>query len=159
MQKTMGALVLLQSESNPALNTVTAYGQGYVEINAVQYEHAVYFGPAGDIARLEVASAADFTEALLRKIAGLDAAAGTDPMAFLDADTAPARPDDAPEVVLIGTGLKQRFLAPEAIRLLIRMGIGVEAMTTQAAARTYNILMAEGRHVVVALLPHEETQP
>ncbi|CPM88268.1 Protein of uncharacterised function (DUF498/DUF598) [Bordetella pertussis] len=31
--------------------------------------------------------------------------------------------------------------------------MGVEAMDTQAAARTYNILMAEGRRVVVALLP------
>jgi uncharacterized protein len=29
-------------------------------------------------------------------------------------------------------------------------------MSTQAAARTYNILMAEGRRVVAALLPHEE---
>lgn len=158
MERTMGAHVLLQSESNPALNTVTAYGQGYVEINAVQYEHAVYFGPAGDVSRLEAASAADFTEALLRQIAGLDTTSA-DPLAFLDADTAPARPDDAPEVILVGTGLKQRFLAPEAVRPLIRMGIGVEAMTTQAAARTYNILMAEGRHVIVALLPHEEAQP
>lgn len=150
--------MLLQSESNPALNTVTAYGQGYIEINAVQYDHAVYFAPEGEISQLDAANAADFTEALLRKIAGL-ADAPQDPLAFLDADEAPVPPENAPEVVLVGTGLTQRFLAPGAIRALTRLGIGVEAMTTQAAARTYNILMSEGRHVVAALLPYEETQP
>ncbi|HEU0229052.1 MAG TPA: MTH938/NDUFAF3 family protein [Burkholderiaceae bacterium] len=149
--------MLLQSESNPTLNTVTAYGQGYVEINAVHYEHAVYFAPDGAVTPLEATCAADFTEALLKKIAGLNES-GSDPLAFLDADAAPAKPDNAPEVILVGTGLTQRFLAPDAVRTLTRLGIGVEAMTTQAAARTYNILMAEGRHVVVALLPHEETQ-
>lgn len=149
--------MLLQSESNPALNTVTAYGRGYIEINAVSYEHAVYFAPEGAISPLDVARAADIGEALLKKIAGLDETP-VDPMAFLDADSAPAKPENAPEVVLIGTGLTQQFLPHSVTQSLTRLGIGVEAMTTQAAARTYNILMAEGRHVVVALLPHEEEQ-
>jgi uncharacterized protein len=149
--------VLLQSESTPTLNTVTAYGRGYVEINAVSYSHAVYFAPEGAVSRLEVASSADIDAAMLEKIAGL-AAPASDPMAFLDADSAPARPDNAPEVVLIGTGLVQHFLPHRVSRSLTSRGIGVETMTTQAAARTYNILMAEGRHVVVALLPYEDEQ-
>lgn len=149
--------MLLQSESNPTFNTVTAYGRGYVEINAVSYSHAVYFAPEGAVSRLDVASSADIDTTVLEKIAGLKAPV-SDPMAFLDAGATAVAPDDAPEVVLIGTGLTQHFLPHQVSQSLTRRGIGVETMTTQAAARTYNILMAEGRHVVVVLLPHEEEQ-
>ncbi|OWT56217.1 Mth938-like domain-containing protein [Candidimonas nitroreducens] len=148
----------LQTESNPALNTVTAYGRDYIEINQVSYEHAVYFGPQGDIRAWEVKTTADITAEQLRLAAGLGAATA-DPLDFLDAGTAPAKPPDAPEVVLVGTGLKQQFLPQHVTRELIRLGIGVETMSTQAAARTYNILMAEGRRVIAALLPHEENTP
>lgn len=146
----------LHSESNPALNTVTAYGHDYIEINRITYAHAVYFAPEGDIHPWHVQTVADITAQELRQIAQLPESSA-DPMAFLD--NAPSKkPDDAPEVVLLGTGLKQHFLAASVTRPLLSMGIGVEVMSTQAAARTYNILMAEGRRVVVALLPHEESE-
>ncbi|HNQ05404.1 MAG TPA: Mth938-like domain-containing protein [Thiobacillaceae bacterium] len=58
----------------------------------------------------------------------------------------------APEIVLLGTGPRQRFPAPEVYKGLIRARIGVEIMDTQAACRTYNILAAEGRRVAAALL-------
>jgi uncharacterized protein len=58
-----------------------------------------------------------------------------------------------PEVVLLGTGAKQRFLHPSRLAAVYRAGIGVEIMTTAAACRTYNILVAEERRVVAALLP------
>jgi uncharacterized protein len=35
---------------------------------------------------------------------------------------------------------------------LYQAGIGVEVMDTRAACRTYNILLAEGRRVVAALI-------
>ena len=75
-------------------------------------------------------------------------------LAFLD-DEAPAveLPDDAPEVLLIGTGPRQVFLRPDVLRPLLALGIGIETMTTQAAARTYNILMSEERRVLALLLP------
>lgn len=146
----------LQTESNPALNTVTAYGRDYIEINQVSYGHAVYFGPQGDIRPWDARTPEDITAELLRLAAGLGETVA-DPMAFLDAEPAAQKPADAPEVVLVGTGLKQQFLPPHVTRDLIRLGIGVEAMSTQAAARTYNILMAEGRRVIAALLPYEDT--
>ncbi|HUH87576.1 MAG TPA: MTH938/NDUFAF3 family protein [Pusillimonas sp.] len=146
----------LQTESNPALNTVTAYGEDYIEINAVTYRHAVFFGPEGDIRRWDADTAVTISPALLRQAAGLVNIA-PDPMAFLDG-TPPARPADAPEVLLIGTGSKQHLLPASVTGELLAMGIGVEFMSTQAAARTYNILMAEGRRVVAALLPLEPTQ-
>lgn len=77
-----------------------------------------------------------------------------DPLAFLDEPEAtPSRPANAPEVLLVGTGGRQQFLRPEVLRPLLAAGIGVEIMDTHAASRTYNILMAEGRRVVVALIP------
>ncbi len=147
----------LQSETNPALNTVTAYGHDYIEINEVSYGHAVYFGPEGDINTWPVKVVGDITADTLRAIAGLTAAS-IDPMAFLDAGVAPQKPAGAPEVLLIGTGSKQHLLPVHITRPLLDAGIGVEAMSTHAAARTYNILMAEGRRVIVALLPLEEDE-
>jgi len=146
--------VQLQTESNPALNTVTAYGDDYIEINAVTYRHAVYFGPEGEIHAMPVTSSDQISAALLRQIAGIPEPGAADPMAFLD-DAPPTLPADAPQIVLIGTGARQRFLAASLIQPLNRLGIGVESMDTQAAARTYNILMNEGRRVVAALLPLE----
>lgn len=58
-----------------------------------------------------------------------------------------------PEVVLIGTGKNQVFLPAELLMLFYQNGIGVEMMTTQAACRTFNVLIADNRKVAAALLP------
>jgi len=115
----------------------------------------VHFAPEGEIHQLDVQDVSDFTAELLRELAGLRKAS-SDPMAFLEGNTALVRAADAPEVVLIGTGLEQRFLPHRLTQPLLAAGTGIEAMSTQAAARTYNILMAEGRRVVAALLPCKE---
>ncbi len=57
-----------------------------------------------------------------------------------------------PEVVLLGTGKQHRFTHPKHIQALTALNIAVECMSTAAACRTYNILVAEGRQVVAALL-------
>ena len=57
-----------------------------------------------------------------------------------------------PEVVLLGTGQRQRFPRAELLTSLVTAGIGWEVMDTAAACRTYNILMGEGRNVAAALL-------
>src|SRR3546814_3744454 len=97
----------------------------------------------------------DIDAGMLRQVAGLTDSK-PDPMAFLDGGATEQKPPDAPEVLLVGTGLKQRLLAPQVTQPLLQLGIGVEAMSTEAAARTYNILMSEGRRVVAALLPNKE---
>ena len=147
----------LHNDTDPRLNTVTAYGDGYVEINLIRFPHAVAFGPEGDITPWPVNDASAITTALLRQAAGLPEVTA-DPLAFLDEpeDAAPALPPGAPEVLLVGTGARQQFLPPATLAPLLRAGIGIETMDTQAAARTYNILMAEGRRVIVALIPAEE---
>jgi uncharacterized protein len=57
-----------------------------------------------------------------------------------------------PEVVVIGSGPRQEFPAPEVLGAVLSRGIGCEVMDTGAACRTYNILASEGRTVVAALL-------
>lgn len=57
-----------------------------------------------------------------------------------------------PELVLIGTGETQHFPAGECLRPLIDHRVGYEIMTTAAACRTYNVLVAEGRAVVAGLI-------
>ncbi len=56
-----------------------------------------------------------------------------------------------PEVVIIGTGQRQHFPPRDLMVRAVRAGIGIETMTTEAACRTYNVLIAENRRVVAAL--------
>jgi uncharacterized protein len=58
----------------------------------------------------------------------------------------------APQVVVLGTGARQRFPEPALYAILLARGIGIEIMDTGAACRTYNILVGEGRRVVAALI-------
>jgi uncharacterized protein len=126
--------VKLHSDPLSSLNTITGYGDGYIEVNKTEYAHAVVFGPEGAVTRWSPAAVEDIDAAAIAELVDL----GSKPL---------------PEVLLIGTGIKQRFLAPALLRPLLKAGVGVEMMDSQAASRTYNILMAEDRRVVVALLP------
>ena len=56
-----------------------------------------------------------------------------------------------PEVVLLGSGERQRFPPTEVISAVLSRGIGFEVMDTGAACRTFNILVSEDRRVVAAL--------
>ncbi len=59
---------------------------------------------------------------------------------------------DSIELLLLGTGVDLRPL-PEALRWRFReLGVAIELMSTPPAARTYNILVAEGRKVAAALI-------
>lgn len=55
------------------------------------------------------------------------------------------------EVILLGTGVRQRWPDDDILRELAERGIGLEVMDTAAACRTYNILMADGRIVAAVL--------
>ena len=57
-----------------------------------------------------------------------------------------------PAVVLLGTGVRQQLPAPALLAAFLSRGIGLEAMDNAAAARTFNLLAAEGRRVVAAFL-------
>lgn len=61
-----------------------------------------------------------------------------------------------PEIVLLGTGNRQTFPEPILLTPLLERRIGVEVMTTEAACRTFNILQADERQVVAALMLGEK---
>ncbi|MCJ2083359.1 Mth938-like domain-containing protein [Methylobacterium sp. J-090] len=56
------------------------------------------------------------------------------------------------DLLLIGTGLDIAPFPDSLRRWLKEAGIGLDVMQTGAAARTYNILMAENRKVAAALI-------
>jgi uncharacterized protein len=121
--------VKLHSNSTGTLNTVTAYGDGYVAVNAERFDHSMLVFPEAPVQAWNVTRFEDLDEQMLESAAAHGA-----------------------ELVVVGTGRRQRFIHPRIVASLHRRGIGVEAMDTGAACRTYNILMAEGRKVAAALL-------
>ena len=60
--------------------------------------------------------------------------------------------DCHPELVVLGTGTTLRLPSPEIYGMLLKQGIGLEAMATAAACRTYNLLAQDGRKVAAALI-------
>ncbi|MBA3479439.1 MAG: Mth938-like domain-containing protein [Lautropia sp.] len=121
----------LHPDQNNALNTVTAYGSGYFEINRVRHEGPLLLMPEGEVRRWEVQSYESLTAVDFEALLGRGA-----------------------EVILLGTGTRHRIPPPRLTAALARAGVGIEAMDSSAACRTYNILMGEGRRVLAALLPY-----
>lgn len=58
-----------------------------------------------------------------------------------------------PEFLIIGTGAGMGFPQRALVRALEERGIGVEAMDSRAAARTWGMLRAEDRWIAAALMP------
>lgn len=61
--------------------------------------------------------------------------------------------DPAPEFLILGTGAQQDFPPRRFVDALAARGIGVEAMDSRAAARTWGVLRAEGRWIAAAIMP------
>ena len=57
------------------------------------------------------------------------------------------------DVLFVGTGTDIAHLPDDLETELGNAGIGVEAMASAAASRTYNVLLSEGRRVALALIP------
>ncbi len=110
-------------------NVITAMGAGWVRVGADEFRDSVVIAP----------------DAIVRPWAK----GGFEGLAEDDFERVKAL---APEIVLLGTGSRQRFPHPRLYRALIDANIGVEVMDSAAAARTYNIIAAEGRRVAAALI-------
>ena len=57
-----------------------------------------------------------------------------------------------PEVVLLGTGARATFPSQAVLGEFLKRGIGLETMDNAAAARTFNVLVGEGRRAVAIFL-------
>ena len=58
----------------------------------------------------------------------------------------------APTFLILGTGTKQVFPSPDILAAFADAGVALDAMSTGAACRTYNVLLGEGRPVAAALV-------
>lgn len=111
-----------------ATNTITGYGEDYVAVNGERHASSLIVTAerlqAWDVSGFESLSTQDF-----ETLKGLDV-----------------------EIVILGTGPRQRFPHPRLTAPLTNARVGLEVMDVKAACRTYNILVAEARKVAAALL-------
>ena len=110
-------------------NAIARHGPDGVVVGGGQYTESVVVPWQGSVLPWQVATFDALTAEHFARIAAL-----------------------APELVIFGSGPRIRFPSPALLRPLIDARIGVETMDTAAACRTYNVLVAEGRSVVAALL-------
>jgi uncharacterized protein len=120
--------VKLHASGPSGVNTITGYGEDYVMVNRERRASSLVVLPD----RVEQWGTRQF-DSLTEK-----------DFVFLK--------NLGAEIVLLGTGARQRFPHPRLTAALTQAGIGLEVMDLQAACRTYNILVAEERKVAAALL-------
>ncbi|MDA8454628.1 Mth938-like domain-containing protein [Acidovorax sp. GBBC 3334] len=109
--------------------TISAYGPDWIAVNGEKLTASVVIGARGVRQEWNCARFEDLTAEHFALLADLDA-----------------------EVIIFGSGQRNRFPQPAWLRPLMAKRVGLETMDTQAACRTYNILAGEGRNVVAALL-------
>ena len=119
----------LQLAKTDALNTFTAYGEGYVSVNGIRHHTNIVVLPDRLISEWTLASFESLSVADFERLAALEA-----------------------EIILLGTGQQLRFPDAQLFRPLIEAQKGLEVMDLPAACRTYNILAGEARKVAACLL-------
>ena len=119
----------MQADRMEGAQSIARHGPGGIAVGGVEWTESVLVPWRGGVQRWEVASFDDLEESHFRKVADLQ-----------------------PELVVFGSGPRLRFPKPALLRPLIDARIGVETMDTAAACRTFNVLLAEGRSVVAALV-------
>ena len=118
----------LHQSTPSAAQTITAYGDDYVAVNGERRASSAVVTPERTVAWDNRTF-----DALTREDFAFLATLGL-------------------EIVLLGTGARQRFPNPRLTAPLAQSRIGLEVMDLKAACRTYNILVAEERKVGLALL-------
>jgi uncharacterized protein len=112
---------------------VEAYGDGGFKVSGKAYQGAVLVFPGRTLGW----TARDFTELTAEDFAAVIEAGRSGEVSLM----------------LLGSGARMQMLSPVLRQALRQAGIVTEVMDTGAACRTYNVLMAEGRLIVAALLP------
>ncbi len=118
-----------QPDTAAGVNVISRHEPQRLWVGGSVHAHSLLVPWVGEVQAWPVAALADLTEAHFLQILGLQ-----------------------PELVIVGSGARQRFLPAALLRPLLERRIGVETMDTPAACRTYNVLVSEGRAVVAALL-------
>lgn len=109
-------------------NLFTSYGDTYVAVNNQRYAGPLVVTPDTLHQPWEISAFAELASGHLKLLIEM-----------------------APEIIILGTGVRQQFPRPQLLKELMEARIGVEIMDTPAACRTYNILVSEGRKVIAAV--------
>ena len=125
-----------QPDTLEGVNTITRHDGTRLWVGSTPFAHSVLVPWVGAVQPWPAATLADLTAAHFEQVLAL-----------------------RPELVIFGSGARLRFVPPALMRSLIDQRIGVETMDTAAACRTYNVLVAEGRSVLAALLLEPAAQP
>ncbi|WP_079433992.1 Mth938-like domain-containing protein [Zoogloea sp. LCSB751] len=119
----------LHLDKSTQYNTIARYDARHVQIDDTRYESSLIVMPQRIEADWHAGGFDALDEAAFQRLAALGC-----------------------EILILGTGMKQRFPQPRLMRALIDARIGLEVMDLGSACRTYNILVAEHRNVAAALL-------
>ncbi len=126
----------LQADRIAGQNAIARHGAEGVVVNGVEHRASVVVPWQGEVVPWPVAV-----------------------VASLNAEHFAALAELGPELVIFGSGARLQFPSAALLRPLIDRRIGVETMDTAAACRTYNVLLAEGRSVVAALIFEPQPPP
>lgn len=119
----------LHLDRQGALNFITAYDPGYVQVNQTRHHASLIVLGDRIVEPWRPRAFEDLGETDFEVLAGLGA-----------------------DIVLLGTGRTLRFPPPRMSRSLMARHVGLEVMDSSAACRTFNILVGEGRNVAAALI-------
>lgn len=116
----------------PGRAPIDAYGNGGFRFASMSHKGSIIALPSGVYA-WDIAGPAQLTIASLTRVFGEPRGGNF-------------------QFLLLGTGAAQVFPSLEIRKAFADCGIGLDVMTTGAAARTYNVLLAEGRPLGAALI-------
>jgi len=121
----------LQSIRYAGERLIESYGDGGFRLTDSKHQGSIRIMPHSGVEDIDCASFDDLDRELLAP--------------FMEAK-------DELEIVLIGTGEKQKFPSLELRQWFMQAGLALEFMDTGAACRTFNVLVSEDRRVAALLI-------
>ncbi|RZP21848.1 MAG: hypothetical protein EVA26_05325 [Burkholderiaceae bacterium] len=134
----------LQPESIRGKYSVTSYGERFIEVNKVLIKNSCIISTDSEPIPWQITNVDQLSRQVVKKLF-----------------------ENSPDVVLIGTGINQIMLDKDILEFdqsgeknplaLLNstssgMVVRADCMSTPAACRTFNLLVAEGRSVVAGLI-------
>ncbi len=121
--------MLLNRDEIDNANQISSYHSGELIINEQSYTHSVIITPQQIISPWSATTAETIDEQATQTLLDLN-----------------------PKIVVLGIGDTTHLLTPAFYAKFHAQHIGLEVMTNDAACRTFNVLVSEGRNVVAGIL-------
>lgn len=119
---------LLENRTNHQ-NIIKSADADYCVIGTHTYKHSIIIPFETDVVSCNITSVTELNQIMVQQLC-----------------------EYQPEVIILATGSKIIFPATDLLEPLVKQNIGLEVLHNQAAARTFNVLMAEDRKAVCLML-------